>query len=69
MSDQFPALQRRKHASIDRHIDQARRVLWRAFQRGALSEDEFASTLERLEFLDPGTDPPADTQEDQHRRT
>ena len=35
-----------------------RRVLWRAFQRGGLSEEEFASTLERLEFesrtLDPG---------------
>ena len=24
--------------------------VWRAFQRGALSEDEFAALLERLEF-------------------
>ena len=31
-------------------IDEARRVLWRAFQHGTLSEDEFARTLDRLEF-------------------
>jgi hypothetical protein len=40
-----------------------RRVLWRAFQHGALSEDEFASTLERLELatsvLEPTLDSPS----------
>jgi hypothetical protein len=34
---------------IDGAIDEARRVLWRAFQHGTLNEEEFASTLERLE--------------------
>jgi uncharacterized membrane protein YjjP (DUF1212 family) len=51
MNDQFPALQGRTNQSVDMHkVDEVRRVLWRAFQRGRLSEDEFASTLERLEF-------------------
>jgi hypothetical protein len=68
MSDQFPALQRRRHSSIDRHVDEARRVLWRAFQRGALSEDEFASTLERLEFIDPATDALVEEEPDDQRQ-
>ena len=51
MNDQFPVLQGRRHQVIDdQKVDQVRRVLWRAFQRGGLSEEEFASTLERLEF-------------------
>ena len=37
-------------------VDEVRRVLWRAFQHGTLSEDEFASTLDRLDF---GTSVPA----------
>jgi hypothetical protein len=32
-------------------VDQARRELWRAFQRGALSEDELASRLDRLDGM------------------
>jgi hypothetical protein len=51
MTDQFPVLQGRRTGLIDNQkVDEVRRVLWRAFQHGGLSEDEFASTLERLEF-------------------
>jgi hypothetical protein len=51
MNDQFPALQGRRTQLVDIHkVDEVRRVLWRAFQRGRLSEEEFASTLDRLEF-------------------
>jgi hypothetical protein len=52
-SEQFPALQGRILRGVDtttEQIDEARRVLWRAFQHGILSEDEFARTLDRLEF-------------------
>ncbi len=50
MTDQFPALQSRRGESIDRQkLDQVRRILWRAFQHGGLTENEFASTLERLD--------------------
>jgi uncharacterized membrane protein YjjP (DUF1212 family) len=64
MSDQFPVLQTRRNRSIDyQKVDEVRRVLWRAFQHGALSEDEFARTLERLEFatrvLEPTLDSPS----------
>jgi hypothetical protein len=51
MNDQFPALKGGRRRLINAHkVDEVRRVLWRAFQHGALSEDEFASTLDRLEF-------------------
>ena len=51
MGDQFPVLQDRRNRLVDDHkADDVRRVLWRAFQHGSLSEEEFASTLERLEF-------------------
>jgi hypothetical protein len=64
MHDQFPVLQGRRHQLVDIHrIDEVRRVLWRAFQHGDLSEEEFASTLDRLEFdsrvLEPGLDSPS----------
>jgi hypothetical protein len=51
--DHLPALRSRRAQSINGPLDQARRLLWRAFQHGELSEDEFARTLERLE---PPTD-------------
>ena len=35
---------------VDQKVDEARRVLWRAFQHGTLSEEELARTLDRLEF-------------------
>jgi hypothetical protein len=51
MTDLFPVLQGRRTRLIDNQkVDEVRRILWRAFQRGGLSEEEFASTLERLEF-------------------
>ena len=51
MNDQFPVLKDGRTRSIDdQKVDEVRRVLWRAFQHGALSEEEFASTLDRLEF-------------------
>jgi hypothetical protein len=49
-SDVFPVLQQRKQRPLGHGVEIARRELWRAFQRGALSEDELASTLDRLEF-------------------
>jgi hypothetical protein len=65
MNDQFPVLQGDRRRLIDaQKVDEApRRVLWRAFQHGALSEDEFASALDRLEFattvLEPVLDSPS----------
>jgi len=53
MSDSYPVLQTRRGAgapSLDQNVDQVRRILWRAYQRGAMTEDEFASTLDRLDF-------------------
>ena len=51
MNDQFSVLQGRRTRLIDdQKVDEVRRVLWRAFQHGSLSEEEFASALERLEF-------------------
>jgi hypothetical protein len=49
-SDLFPVLQQRKQRPLGPGVEVVRRELWRAFQRGALSEDELASTLDRLEF-------------------
>jgi len=54
--DMFPALQHRQQRPFDHRVDLARRALWRAYQRGALSEEELASTLDRLE--DPLTASP-----------
>ncbi len=48
--EQFPALRGRRQHSMDDNVDQARRALWQAFQHGSLSEEELASTLDRLEF-------------------
>jgi hypothetical protein len=48
--DVFPALKGRRERSIDPKTAAVRRELWRAFQRGGLSEAELASTLDRLEF-------------------
>jgi hypothetical protein len=48
--DRFPALQSRRNRPIDGRVDQARRLLWRAYQHGALNAEEFASTLDRLDF-------------------
>jgi len=64
MNDKFPVLQSRRYRSIDgQKVNEVRRVLWRAFQDGALSEEEFASTLERLGFatraLEPALDSPS----------
>jgi hypothetical protein len=51
MNDQFPVLKGGRNRFIDNQkVDEVRRILWRAFQHGALSEEEFASTLDRLEF-------------------
>jgi hypothetical protein len=48
--ENYPALNRRRSGRIDEHVDRARRELWRAYQAGRLSEDEFATTLDRLDF-------------------
>jgi hypothetical protein len=55
-SASFPALRRQLQRPLEARVDRARLELWRAFQRGALSEQELARTLERLEFdpLAPG---------------
>jgi len=52
-TDLFPAMQRRKPRLLDPQLDQTRRELWRAYQRGTLSEEELASTLDRLESTMP----------------
>ena len=58
MNDQFPVLKGDRRRLINaQKVDEARRVLWRAFQHGALSEDEFASALDRLEFATTVLDP------------
>ena len=48
-SDLYPVLQQRKQR-FGAGAELARRELWRAFKRGALTEDELARTLDRLEF-------------------
>ena len=51
MNDLFPVLRSGRRRVIDaQRVDEVRRVLWRAFQHGDLSEEEFANTLDRLEF-------------------
>ena len=50
--DHYPALKARRSGLIDQRVDEARRVLWRAYQHGSLSEDELASTLERIDSGD-----------------
>lgn len=51
MADQFPVLKGGRSRLLDaQKFDQVRRVLWRAYQHRALSEEEFGSTLDRLEF-------------------
>lgn len=51
MNDQFPGLHGRRSQLVDIYkVDEVRRVLWRAFQHGDMSEEEFASTLDRLDF-------------------
>ena len=51
MGDQVPVLQDRRNRLVDdQKADEVRRVLWRAFQHGSLSEEEFASALENVEF-------------------
>jgi hypothetical protein len=59
VEDRFPALLSRRRP-IDAAVDRARRVLWRAYQRGTLNEEEFASTLERLEFGSQVENPSSD---------
>ena len=51
-SDTFPAMQHRRRA-MDQKTDNVRRELWRAYERGALSEEEFAISLDRLAAADP----------------
>jgi hypothetical protein len=48
--DMFPALTGRRRRSFDPKAAAVRRELWSAFQRGSLSAEELASTLDRLEF-------------------
>ena len=51
MGGHFPVLLGHRSRLIDNQkVDEVRRVLWRAFQHGDLSEEEFANTLDRLEF-------------------
>jgi hypothetical protein len=47
--DRYPALRARQNGSTTQEVDRARRLLWRAFQRGELSAEEFARTLQQLE--------------------
>jgi hypothetical protein len=62
MNDKFPVLQGCRNRSIDaQKVDDVRRVLQVAFQPGALSEEEFANTLERLEFAPGAVDPALDS--------
>jgi len=51
--DVYPALRHRTRGVFDAHADRVRRELWRAYQRGALTDDEFARTLDRLEVEQP----------------
>jgi hypothetical protein len=62
MNDQFPVLKAGRSRLIDdQKVDKVRRDLWRAFQNGALSEEEFASTLDRLEFTTTVLEPTLDS--------
>ncbi len=57
LDDVFPALQRRTRGQLNRTIDPVRDALWCAFQRGDLTEEEFVSTVARLE-AGSSTEPP-----------
>jgi len=48
-SERYPALRGITSGRVDAH-DRVRRELWRAYQAGKLSEDELASTLDRLDW-------------------
>ena len=55
---QFSVRYSSRRQLIDNHkVDQVRRLLWRAFQSGRLSDDELASALDRLEFATSGSAP------------
>jgi hypothetical protein len=58
LDDVFPVLQTRTRGRLHRKIDPVRRELWRAFQRGVLSEEEFGSTLNRLDEIGIHLTPP-----------
>ena len=58
LDDVFPVLQSRTRGRLHRKIDPVRRELWRAFQRGVLSEEEFGSTLNRLDEIGIHLTPP-----------
>jgi hypothetical protein len=47
--DLFPALRSRDRRTTDPRRDAVRRELARAYERGALTAEELASTLERLD--------------------
>jgi hypothetical protein len=49
--DVFPVLQGHTRGWLDGNIDEARRKLWRAFRRGGSIEEEFGSTLYRLDEI------------------
>jgi hypothetical protein len=50
-NEMCPVLQRRKQCTQSPHVDAMRRELLLAAQRGALSQEELAVTLHRLEHL------------------
>ena len=60
IDERYPALRGRTSAHVDEHGDRVRRELWRAYQAGKLSEDEFASTLDRLDCGEGGEQPQRD---------
>jgi DNA-binding response OmpR family regulator len=58
MNDQFPVLKRgRSRLADDQKVAKMRRELWRAVQKGTLSEEEFASTAARLDFSNAVLEP------------
>ena len=64
LSDQIAPLQEPSNRLIEKlKADEVRRVLWREFQRGSLSEEELGRSLDRLEFdsrmTAPTLDPPS----------
>jgi hypothetical protein len=65
VSDQLPPLRARRPGPLDEQGDRARRVLWRAFQRGQLTEDQLAQTLDRMDPVAASDEPAALTALDQ----
>ena len=57
----FPVVQSRTRGRLNRKIDPVRRELWRAFQRGGLSEEEFVSSLDWLDMGTHVTQPPSES--------